>query len=67
MGTVSTNKGDFIFQSTEDVLKFVQTVAQEKSDIWISGEQSYPCLAACINGEYAAVHFFQNDAGEMWI
>ena len=67
MGTVSTNKGDFIFQSTDDVLKFVQTVAQEKCDIWISGEQSYPCLAVCINGEYAAVHYFQNDAGEMWL
>lgn len=67
MGIVSTNKGDFIFQSTDDVLKFVQTVGQEKNDIWISGKQSYPCLSVCINGEYAAVNFFQNDTGEMWL
>ncbi|MBS4785982.1 MAG: hypothetical protein KH009_07720 [Clostridiales bacterium] len=64
---VSTNNGDFIFQSADDVLEFVQTAALEKNDIWISGEQPYPCLSICINGEYAAVHFFQNDTGEMWL
>ena len=67
MGIVSTNKGDFTFQSADDILKFVQTLAQEKSEIWISGQQPYPCLSVCINGNYAAVHFFQNDAGEMWL
>lgn len=67
MGIVSTNKGDFIFQSADDVLKFVQTAAQEKSDIWISGKQPYPCISVCINGKYAAVNFFQNEAGEMWL
>lgn len=67
MGIVSTNRGDFTFQSADDVIEFIQTTAQECSDLWISGEQDYPCMAVCINGEYAAVNFFQNDAGEMWL
>ena len=67
IGIVSTNRGDFTLQSADDVLKFIRTSAQENNDIWISGEQPYPCIAICINGEYAAVNFFQNDAGEMWL
>ncbi|MBS6955354.1 MAG: hypothetical protein KH230_19235 [Enterocloster asparagiformis] len=67
MGIVSTIKGEFIFQSADAAVKFVQTAAQENRDIWISGEQPYPCMSVCINGEYAAVNFFQNDAGEMWL
>lgn len=66
-GIVSTNKGESIFQSADDVIKFGQTAAQEKTDIWISGEQTYPCISVCINGKYSAVNFFQNDAGETWL
>lgn len=68
MGTVSTDKGDFVFQSIDDVIKFVQTAAaQEKSDLWISGDDEYPCLAVCTSGPYAAVNFFQNDTGDIWL
>lgn len=66
-GIISTDRGDVTFQSTDDAMKFIQSAAQESSDIWVSGEQPYPCLAVCISGEYAAVNFFQNDAGEMWL
>jgi len=67
MGIISTNKGDFTFQSEDEAIKFIQTVLPEHNDIWISGEQPYPCMAVCINGEYAAVNFFQNDEGDMWL
>ena len=67
IGIVSTNKGDFTFQSPEDAIKFIRTAAQEHNDMWISGEQPYPCIAVCINGEYAAVNFFQNDSGDVWL
>lgn len=67
IGIVSTNKGDFTFQSAEDAIKFIRTAAQEHNDMWISGEQPYPCIAVCINGEYAAVNFFQNDSGDVWL
>lgn len=62
---VSTSTGDFSFQSTDDVLNFVQT--EKNCEIWISGTAKYPCMAICINGKYAAVHYFQNDAGDMWL
>lgn len=67
MRIVSTSKGDFNFQSIDDVVKFVQTAVQEKGDLWVSGEDEYPCLAVCTNGPYAAVNFFQNDTGDMWL
>lgn len=67
MIVVSTDKGDFSFQSADDVLKFVQAAAKENSEIWISGKQSYPCITICINGGYAAVNYFLNDAGDMWL
>lgn len=66
-GMISTSKGDLTFQSAEDVIKFIQAEAQENYDIWISGEQPYPCIAVCINGEYAAINYFQNDTGDMWL
>ena len=63
---ISTNKWDFTFQSADNVIEFIQTIPQKTNDLWISGGQQYPCIAICINGKYAAVNFFQNDAGEMW-
>ena len=36
IGIVSTNKGDFTFQSPEDAIKFIRTAAQENNDIWLS-------------------------------
>lgn len=66
-GIVSTNEGDFIFQSIDDAINFVQTEAQKNTDIWVSGEEPYPCIAISINGESAAVNYFQNDTGDMWL
>ena len=66
-GTISTYRGVYTFQSADDVINFIRTAAPENNDVWISGEQPYPCIAVCINGEYAAVNFFQNDIGEMWL
>lgn len=42
MGTVSTNKGDFIFQSIDDTIKFVQTAAREKATYGSEGIMSTP-------------------------
>lgn len=67
MIVVSTNKGDFSFQSEYEVLKFIQATVQKNGEIWVSGKEAYPCMAVCINGKYAAVNYFQNDAGDMWL
>ena len=67
MIAVSTDKGNLSFQSVDDVLKFVQTSAQENIELWISGKQPYPCISVCISGEYAAINYFQNDTGDIWL
>lgn len=67
IGIISTKSGDFTFQSADDIIEFIRTAPQDNNDLWISGEQPYPCIAVCINEEYAAVNFLQNDAGEMWL
>lgn len=64
---VNTNKGDFTFRFVDDVIQFVRTKAQEKDELWISGEQPYPCISVCTNGAYAVVNFYQNDTGDMWL
>ncbi len=65
--TISTSRGDFTFQAADDAIGFLRTTPQDNHDIWISQAQPYPCLAVCIHGDYAAVHFFPNDAGEIWL
>lgn len=64
---ISTDKGDFTFQSADDAIKFIQTAAQENKNMTISGEQPYPYIDVCINGEYAAVNYFQNEADRVWV
>ncbi len=62
MIAVSTDKGNLSFQSVDDVLKFVQTSAQENIELWISGKQPYPCISVCISGEYAATDTKKQEA-----
>ena len=62
MIVVSTDKGNLSFQSVDDVLKFVQTSAQENIELWISGKQPYPCISVCISGEYAATDTKKQEA-----
>ena len=40
MAIVSTNQGDFTFQSVDDVIEFVQTAAQEKGGLWARGRKA---------------------------
>ena len=65
---VSIYQGTFEFRSVDDAMKFVQTAAKKKDTIWVTtGDEFYPCLAVCTNEPYAAVNFFQNDMGDMWL
>ena len=33
------------------------------NEFWISNEMDYPCLCVSVNGEYAHVHYF-NEEGD---
>lgn len=35
-------------------------------DIWLNGEEDYPCLAILMNGNHACLHYFPDDGGNMW-
>lgn len=35
-------------------------------DVWLWGDTEYPRLAILIHDKAACVHYFQNDAGDMW-
>ncbi len=67
MFIVSTEKGDFNFYTIDDVLNFAYSAAHENNEIWIRSEQANQYMAVCINGEYAAINYFENDTGDMWL
>ena len=58
MGIISTNEGDLSFDSFDQAIKIMRGMSREMSEAWISGDNPYPCLAICVNGEYAAVKLF---------
>lgn len=64
-GTVSTEKGDFCFNSIDQALEIIKNAMTEEKEIWISMENKYPCMAVCLNGNYAAITYFQSEDGEM--
>ena len=67
MGLVTLTRGNFPFQNTEEALDIIKTNASEKDDIWVNADEKNPCIAVCTNGEYAAITFFENEDGDMWL
>jgi len=35
-------------------------------EIWIGGDDKYPCLTILVKGQYACVHYFLNQNGDIW-
>lgn len=67
MGIISIGKGNIEFYSVDRALKIIKNAMLDEKEIWISGEKEYPSMAICINGEYAAITYFQSGDGEMWL
>ena len=67
MGTVSLGKDNFEIHSVDKVLQIIKNAMSDEKEIWISGDNEYPSMAICMNGEYAAITYFQSDNGEMWL
>ena len=64
---VTNCNGDFEVHSWSELENIIeQSTSNRFDDIWISVETNYPCLAVLINGNYACVHYFLNDEGDMW-
>lgn len=66
---VSTNQIETECNHIEEIEQIIRRSADlhlPLDDIWISGEEKYPCLSILVNGEYACVHYFANENGEVW-
>ncbi|MDE6313367.1 MAG: hypothetical protein K2M46_07055 [Lachnospiraceae bacterium] len=60
---INTSRGSFECKTVRETLAHLQS----GEEIWISGNEPYPCLAVVINDDFAAVHYFENEDGAMWL
>ena len=67
MGTISIGKDNFEIHSVDQALQIIKNAMLDEKEIWISGDNVYPSMAICLNGEYAAITYFQSEDGEMWL
>lgn len=65
---IANNKGDFECKTKQELEAVIRESALNPyDDIWISERAGeYPCLTILVNGDYACVHYFLNDKGDMW-
>lgn len=64
---VVSNQGEFDCHSKEEIEKIIRQSAQiPYDDIWLSGEDEYPCMTITLNGSDACLHYFLNDDGDFW-
>jgi hypothetical protein len=67
MGKISTYECAFSFETEEDAIEMLQGLSQGLNEAWVYDESPYPCMAICLNGKRAAITFFRNEEGEMWL
>lgn len=61
-----SNEGNFKYETKEEIVEHIKRCSALPADeIWISGEDQYPCLTILINGNYSCVHYFEEE-GVMW-
>lgn len=66
---VSTGKGDVICESKAEIAEIVKQGAAlpHGDEMWVSREgEQYPCLSILVKGEYACVHYFEDEEGDVW-
>ena len=66
---VSTRKGEIVCQSKTEIAEIIKQSAAllQGNEVWVSSnEKPYPCLSVLIKGQYACVHYFKNDEGDVW-
>lgn len=64
---IANCNGDSECHSWHELEKFLKNSSTNPfDDIWLNRVTDYPCLAILINGNYACIHYFLNDEGDMW-
>lgn len=67
MGNINLGKNNIEFRSVDQALQIIKNAMLDEKEIWIDGDNVYPSMAICLNGEYAAITYFQSEDGEMWL
>lgn len=62
---ISTNKGDFKYDSVRKVLLHINKYRSDADEFWISIDEPYPCMAVCVSGSFAAITWFESENGKM--
>ena len=60
---ISTPNGTFETNDPAETENALRTFPE----IWVSGEDEYPCLSILISGENACVNFFGTDESDLWL
>lgn len=60
---ISTPSGTF---ETNDPAQ-IETALRQSPEVWVSGNDSYPCLSILISGENACVNYFGTDENDLWL
>ena len=62
------SKGDVICNSKEEIVEIIKSGSElpEGDEIWLGGDNEYPCLTLLVKGQYACVHYFLNQDGDIW-
>ncbi len=69
MSAATTTKGDILCKSKAEMAEIIKQGAAlpQGDEIWMnSSENMYPCLSVLVKGQYACVHYFENDEGRAW-
>lgn len=67
--SVSTTNSNTICHNKEEVVEIIKqgAVLPYGDEIWMSNNgETHPCLEILIKGQYACVHYFQDDQGHAW-
>lgn len=60
---ISTPNGTF---ETDDPAR-IENALRTCPEVWVSGEDDYPCLSILINGNLACVNFFGSVESDLWL
>ena len=62
------SKGDVTCNSKKEIAEIIKCGSELPGgdDIWLGGNDEYPCMSILVNGQYACVHYFLNQDGDIW-
>ena len=67
MGLICFTNSNYNFRTIDEALDIIRSKAQDKDEIWVSDGGKYPCIAVCINGDFAGITFFESEDGNMYL